>query len=130
MPGTGATCDAGETRTGTLPVQVVQAVALGAARGLVHAHAANVVQRDIKPENLMLCRDGTIKLMDFGIASVIAADGHAERAESVGTQLYMAPEQYRAGGLVDHRADQYALGVTLNEALAGNAPGGRMRPII
>jgi len=102
------------------------------AAGLDAAHRAGVVHRDIKPENVILRDDGVVKVLDFGIARVVAntpafelvaASGAAPAGQSgmAGTPAYMAPEQTR-GGPVDGRADQFAWGVVAYELLAGQLP--------
>lgn len=88
-----------------------------AARGLHAAHAAGLVHRDVKPENLVVGDDGRVRVIDFGLAIDRGEDGVA----LAGTPAYMAPEQ-RAGADVDARADQYALAVSLFEALEGVRP--------
>lgn len=82
---------------------------------LEYAHDKGVVHRDIKPENLLLDREGRVKIADFGIASLVGAEG-----EKSGTPPYMAPEQ--ENGVVDRRADIYALGAVLYEMLTGERP--------
>ncbi|MBI2378138.1 MAG: serine/threonine protein kinase [Deltaproteobacteria bacterium] len=100
------------------------------ARGLAEAHAKNVIHRDLKPENIMVSKlaDGNelVKILDFGMATVLTSDG--ERAQritatgtTVGTPLYMSPEQVRSS-LVDFRSDLYSLGCILFELLAGSPP--------
>ncbi|MCC6993519.1 MAG: protein kinase [Deltaproteobacteria bacterium] len=92
-------------------------------RGLEAVHAAGLIHRDLKPANLFSCRDGSIKLVDFGIALWTDAD---TRITSVGTVLgtasYLAPEQARGDGDLDARADLWALGVILYEMLTGRPP--------
>jgi predicted Ser/Thr protein kinase len=88
---------------------------------LEYAHDKGVVHRDIKPENLLLDREGRVKIADFGIASLVGAEG-----ERSGTPPYMAPEQ--GGGAVDRRADIYALGAVLYEMLTGERPGKDLVP--
>jgi serine/threonine-protein kinase len=98
-------------------------VAEGAALGLGAAHAAGVVHRDVKPENLFLVHspDGReqVKVVDFGF-SHLPGDAEDARGRVVGTPEYMAPEQSR-GAPADARADIYSLGVVLYEMLAGHA---------
>jgi tetratricopeptide (TPR) repeat protein len=91
-----------------------------AAAGLAYAHAQGVVHRDIKTSNLFFTKDRVLKIMDFGLAKMTE---EVRRAATVvgGTPYYMAPEQ-AAGEDVDHRADQYALGVTLFELVTGDVP--------
>ena len=93
------------------------------AQGLAHAHAANVLHRDVKPENVMISKSGAVKLADFGLAKIlyddqrITADGIA-----VGTPHYISPEQARALKETDHRSDLYSLGATLFHMLSGRLP--------
>ena len=95
---------------------------------LQYAHDHGVVHRDIKPENLLLTKDGRVKVADFGLAKLvqdarIASLTHT--GHSMGTPLYMAPEQVEHPGDVDHRADIYSLGVVFYEMLTGELPIGR-----
>ncbi len=95
---------------------------------LHYAHQTTV-HRDVKPENVFLCEDGAVKLMDFGIARAVAASDLTKTGSSMGTAYYMAPEQLRDSKDVDHRADQYSVGVMLYELLAGFVPAGRHEPL-
>lgn len=104
---------------GKLDVAAAVEHAVAVARALGAAHARGIVHRDVKPANIHLGRDGVTKLLDFGVAHVRGAQ-HA--AVAVGTALYMAPEQVRATGKVDARADVYALGCVLFECLTGRPP--------
>jgi serine/threonine protein kinase len=97
------------------------AVAIGLADALAAAHAAGIVHRDIKPGNVIVCSDGSVKVMDFGIARAVTAETVSETAAVVGTAAYLSPEQ-AAGGRVDARTDLYALGVVLYEMLVGEPP--------
>jgi serine/threonine-protein kinase len=92
-----------------------------ALRGVAAAHRAGIVHRDLKPGNLMVTRDGTVKVMDFGIAKRAGVTGATKVSTSIGSPLYMAPEQI-LGRAVDCRTDIYALGVTLYELLCGQRP--------
>ncbi|MCO5172221.1 MAG: protein kinase [Planctomycetes bacterium] len=93
------------------------------ARALHHAHCAGLLHRDVKPHNVLVARDGTPLLADFGLAKDVGADGVTVTGEVMGTPAYMAPEQACADhARVDRRADVYALGATLYEALAGRPP--------
>jgi len=94
-----------------------------AALGIAAVHAHGLVHRDVKPENLFLCRDGTVKVLDLGVAawrderSRLTATGAV-----IGTPAYLSPEQARGQRLFDPRIDVWALGVVLYEALAGQPP--------
>ncbi len=92
------------------------------ARGLRDAHAAGLVHRDIKPGNLLLGRDGAVKIADFGLAKPRDPNlGLTRDGAVLGTPLYMAPEQ-AMGEPLDHRADMYALGATFFHLLTGSPP--------
>jgi Serine/threonine protein kinase len=89
---------------------------------LEHAATHNVIHRDVKPANIMICKDGRVKLTDFGLAILADSPGMAEMSRrAVGTPYYMAPEQLE-GGKIDWRADQCSLGASLYEAVTGIKP--------
>ena len=88
---------------------------------LQHLHNNGVVHRDLKPSNVYFTQDGTVKLGDFGIALDTAAAGLTEQGKTVGTWLYMSPEQIR-GQHLDDKTDLYALGCLLYECLTGRPP--------
>ncbi|WP_161965643.1 serine/threonine-protein kinase [Steroidobacter cummioxidans] len=88
-----------------------------------------IVHRDIKPENIWLAEDGTLKLMDFGIARAFANSQLTQTGMALGTAYYMSPEQRIGSKEVDWRTDQYALGVVLYELFAGTLPTGAVQPI-
>ncbi|WP_030674142.1 protein kinase domain-containing protein [Streptomyces cellulosae] len=107
-----------------LPVSWVAAIGAQIAAGLTAAHTAGVVHRDLKPANAMLTRDGTVKVLDFGMGSVVDDPDQTRLTStgvSVGTARYMAPEQFRAER-VSASADLYALGCILYELLIGRPP--------
>lgn len=103
-----------------LPLERVRDFIGQAAEGLQHAHQHNIVHRDIKPANMMVTLNGTIKIMDFGIA-ITASPGAAQEASPLGTPYYMSPEQFTNTPL-DRRVDIYALGAVLYELLTGEVP--------
>jgi tRNA A-37 threonylcarbamoyl transferase component Bud32 len=88
-----------------------------------------IVHRDIKPENIWLEQDGTVKLMDFGIARAYSNSDMTQTGMTLGTAYYMAPEQRTDAKEVDWRADQYSLGIVLYELMAGTVPMGAARPL-
>ncbi|MEQ1693665.1 MAG: serine/threonine-protein kinase, partial [Gemmatimonas sp.] len=112
-------------RDGTLPMETALRLAAEVTDALMYAHGHDVVHRDVKPDNVMLSGGHAI-VMDFGIAKAV---GHARsdstltsEGMSLGTPAYMAPEQASGDGIVDHRADVYAVGAMLFEMLAGVPP--------
>ena len=90
-------------------------------RALQHAHEKGIVHRDIKPQNIMLLQDGTIKVMDFGIARFARSETRTMTDKAIGSVHYIAPEQAR-GDVTDERADIYSVGVMLYEMLTGRLP--------
>ena len=90
------------------------------AKALEHAHSKGIVHRDIKPQNIMILRDGTIKVADFGIAALESAQ-EQRSDQTVGSVHYIAPEQAR-GETPDTRSDIYSLGVVMYEMLTGQMP--------
>jgi eukaryotic-like serine/threonine-protein kinase len=103
------------------PAQVVE-VCLQVLAALDHAHGHGIVHRDVKPENILIARDGTVKVADFGLARAYA-DSYVSQAEGTvtGTVQYLAPEQIQ-GEPADPRTDLYALGVVMFELLTGRPP--------
>jgi len=123
-------------RTKALEVKEALSIAIQIAEGLAKAHDQGIIHRDLKPENLMIRRDGYAKILDFGLAKLIAQRERALAADSeqktllrvdtqsgtlMGTVNYMAPEQL-LGQRVDRRADIFSFGVVLCEMLTGIAP--------
>src|SRR5690349_12224023 len=110
------------TRAGPMPVRACVDIGRQISEGLQAAHAAGIVHRDLKPGNVMLLPDGTVRILDFGLAK---ARDHTRSEAGVrfGTVSYMSPEQIR-GENVDGRADLWALGVVLFELLTGRKPFG------
>jgi serine/threonine-protein kinase len=117
----GQTLDQVLRKRGRLPPNEVAALGCQALQALEAAHAAGIVHRDIKPQNLILTTGGLLKVMDFGIAKQPTAATMTRTGMYLGTVQYMSPEQAK-GRPVDARSDLYALGVTLFELLGGRPP--------
>ncbi len=90
------------------------------AKALEHAHSRGIIHRDIKPHNIMILKDGSVKVADFGIARVSSAQSTLTR-EALGSVHYISPEQAK-GGRIDYRSDLYSLGVVMYEMLTGHPP--------
>lgn len=90
------------------------------AKGLEHAHSRGIVHRDIKPHNIMVLKNGSVKVMDFGIARVMNKSNTLTK-EALGSVHYISPEQAK-GGHTDNRSDIYSLGVVMYEMMAGRPP--------
>lgn len=105
---------------GPLPVPWAAAIAGQACAVLSAAHALSICHRDLKPTNLMLCPDGSVKVLDFGLAMLREADvaQFTRTGQLLGTPAYMAPEQIERGSAGPH-SDLYALGCVLHEMLTG-----------
>ncbi len=116
-------------RDGPMDISTAAEVIGQAALGLQHAHSKGVIHRDVKPANLLIDSDGTVRLLDMGLALVAEAGGAEEASLTVahnenvlGTADYLAPEQALNSHTVDHRADIYGLGCTLYFLLTGKPP--------
>jgi serine/threonine protein kinase len=111
------------SREGKLPLAQALDVVEQAARGLQVACAKAIIHRDIKPSNLMLTRDGRVKISDLGLAKIMTEDSDLTLTNAaLGSPHFMAPEQASDAGNVDHRADIYALGITLLYLVTGRRP--------
>ncbi len=119
-------------RQGMLPAELLSALAMQIASAVGAAHSRNIVHRDLKPDNVILVPDQSYpfglkaKVLDFGVAKIAGAEGAAKTRTGhiMGTPMYMAPEQCTGIGLVDHRADVYALGCMMFEMACGRPPFG------
>jgi serine/threonine protein kinase len=100
-----------------------QAIEIGiqVADGLAAAHEKGIVHRDIKPDNIMVRKDGRVQIMDFGLAKLKGVSRLTKEGSTVGTAGYMSPEQVQ-GQETDHRTDIFSLGVVLYEMIAGQSP--------
>lgn len=116
----GETLKARLARDGPFALGKALEIARQIAEGLACAHAAGIVHRDLKPGNVMLLPDGTVKVLDFGLAKA-RDESNSASDERAGTVAYMAPEQIR-GEVVDGRTDLWALGVVLYEMVTGRKP--------
>lgn len=97
-------------------------------RALQHAHNRGIVHRDIKPQNIMLLTDGTIKVMDFGIAKFAREESRTATDQAIGTVHYISPEQAR-GDVTDAKSDLYSVGVMFYEMLTGRKPFDTDNPV-
>src|SRR5438309_10739751 len=108
-------------RTGALPPRQAARIAAEVARALGAAHARGIVHRDVKPGNVMLARDGRVKVTDFGIARAIAEAQMTLPGTTLGSVHYFSPEQAR-GDQATASSDIYSLGIVLYELLTGHRP--------
>lgn len=109
------------TQRGIVPMKDAQDMLTQIANGLEAAHQAGVIHRDLKPSNVLVGERGTIKIIDFGLATTQMADGLTATGAILGTPHYMAPEQLRGKG-IDARSDIYALGALAYHLVCGRPP--------
>ncbi len=114
----------GLQRLGRYPEGQALAILLAAAKGMGHAHRMGLIHRDVKPANIMLTREGVVKVMDFGLARRVLERDHKLTLSGVlmGTPHYIAPEQVDGERDIDGRADMYSLGATFFHMLTGRPP--------
>lgn len=104
-----------------LPVDQVLNIVAQVAQGLAYAHEHDIVHRDVKPSNIMVIRDGHVKITDFGIARMASSSVRTQTGMVLGSPKYMSPEQVM-GRSIDQRSDIFSLGVMFYEMLTGQAP--------
>jgi serine/threonine protein kinase len=104
-----------------LPIDQVLDIVVQVAQGLAYAHEHGIVHRDVKPANIMVVRDGHVKITDFGIARMASASVRTQTGMVLGSPKYMSPEQV-LGKSIDQRSDIFSLGVMLYEMLTGQQP--------
>ena len=107
-------------KRGRIPFKEAVSIAIQVANGLDAAHKHNIVHRDIKPQNIIISKEGKVKVTDFGIAKV-ASSSTINSSSTMGSVHYISPEQAR-GGYSDARSDLYSLGITIFEMLTGTVP--------
>ena len=107
------------SKKGKLSVKEATSIAIQVSMGLEAAHSHGIVHRDVKPQNIIISREGKVKVTDFGIAK--ATTSQTTTANAMGSVHYASPEQAR-GGYVDHRSDIYSLGIVMYEMVTGRVP--------
>lgn len=106
-------------KRGRIPYKEAVSIAIQVAKGMEAAHSHHIVHRDIKPQNIMISKEGKVKVTDFGIAK--AATSSTINSSAMGSVHYISPEQAR-GGYSDERSDIYSFGITIFEMLTGKVP--------
>ena len=110
-------------RKGPLPLHEAQSIFFQMLDGFQYAHNEGVVHRDVKPSNIYIEKNGQVKILDFGIAKLLAQGTElTQTGTQMGTPIYMSPEQVHADKTIDPRSDIYSLGVTLYYMLSGEPP--------
>ncbi|NLY09909.1 MAG: Stk1 family PASTA domain-containing Ser/Thr kinase [Tissierellia bacterium] len=108
-------------KKGKLSAQQVVVYGSQIAAALAHAHSHHIIHRDIKPQNIMITKDGIVKLMDFGIARTTNSQTMTMTSEAMGSVHYFSPEQAR-GQVTDEKTDIYSFGIVLYEMVTGQLP--------
>ncbi len=116
------------TRRGALSLREMIGFTEQILRALEHAHVKGIVHRDIKPQNIMLLKNGVVKVTDFGIAKLPNAETVTVTDQAIGTVYYISPEQ-ASGGEIDARSDIYSLGVMMYEMATGQLPFNSDSPV-
>lgn len=116
------------SRKGKLPVREAVSFTEQILRALDHAHSKGIIHRDIKPQNIMLLKNGMIKVADFGIAKLPSAETGTVTDKAIGTVYYISPEQ-ASGKPIDPRSDLYSVGVMLYEMVTGTLPFSADSPV-
>lgn len=109
-------------RKGVVGMRIAVSLTVQLLRALGHAHDNGIVHRDIKPQNIMLPGDGSIKVMDFGIARFAMSQSRTITSRAIGSVHYVSPEQARGDSVIDHRSDIYSAGIILYEMLTAQLP--------
>jgi serine/threonine protein kinase len=110
-------------KVGKLPEQEIKRIFEQTLAAFQYAHGMGIVHRDIKPSNIFLLPNGTVKILDFGIAKLFGQGNEMTlTGTQMGTPVYMSPEQVKADKTIDHRSDIYSLGVTMFYAINGQPP--------
>jgi len=116
------------TKGGPIPWRKALPIFQQILRGLGHAHQAGVLHRDIKPRNILITADDSVKIMDFGLAKIMQASDVTVTQTRAGTLYYMSPERVKGLSKIDHRSDLYSLGMTFYEVLTGTVPFDKEAP--
>jgi serine/threonine protein kinase/Flp pilus assembly protein TadD len=111
----------GKIKRGPMKQREVIDIALQVAQGISAAHKKGIIHRDVKPTNIMITNEGTVKILDFGIAKLSGQEGLTRPLSTVGTVSYMSPEQ-ASGEIVDVRTDIWSLGIVIYEMITGRLP--------
>jgi eukaryotic-like serine/threonine-protein kinase len=106
---------------GPIKINTAIDISLQVAHGLLKTHEQKIIHRDIKPANIFVTKDGTVKILDFGLAKLSGQANITKMGSTLGTAAYMSPEQ-ASGNDVDHRTDIWSLGIVIYEMISGKTP--------